>query len=158
MVYHVEPPDLFNFDYKPGKTGINVTTEQCLEVMEKRKTLIDQLVIDKKTQWVREMRKYPDHETFAVGDLVLVNHPLGSVLQSSSKKLNRNWIGPVRIQTVLDNTHYLCSDWSGRLIHKRFHINRLKQYYMNLGEMNENGQLKIVENVKELYDIWNDIK
>ena len=29
---------------------------------------------------------------------------------------------------------------------------------MNFGEMNENGQLKIVENVNELYDIWNDIK
>ena len=163
MVYHVEPPDLFNFDYKPGKTGINVTTEQYLEIMKKRKELIDQLIIDRKTyekntQWVREMRKYPDHETFAVGDLVLVNHPLGSVLQSPSKKLNRNWIGPVRIQTVLDNTHYLCSDWYGRLIPKRFHINRLKQYYMNLGEMDENGQLKIVENVKQLYDIWEHVK
>ena len=55
----------------------------------------------------------------AVSDLVLVNHPLGSVLQSPSKKFNRNWIGPVRIQTVLDNTHYLCSDWSGRLIPKK---------------------------------------
>ena len=125
--------------------------------------MIDQLILDRKTyekniQWVREMRKYPNHETFAVGDLVLVYHPLGSVLQSSSKKLNRNWIGPVRIQTVLDNTHYLCSDWSGRLIPKRFHVNRLKQCYMNLEEMNENGQLKIVENVNELYDIWNDIK
>ena len=29
---------------------------------------------------------------------------------------------------------------------------------MNLGEIIENGQLKIVENVNELYDIWNDIK
>ena len=29
---------------------------------------------------------------------------------------------------------------------------------MNLGEMDENGQLKIVENVKQLYDIWEDIK
>ena len=72
------------------------------------------------------MRKYPNHETFAIGDLVLVNHPLGSVLQSSSKKLSGNWIGPVRIQTVLDNTHYLCSDLSGRLIPKRFHINVAK--------------------------------
>ena len=162
MVYHVEPPDLFNFNYKPGKTGIKVTTEQYLEIM-KRKNLMDQLIIDRKTyekstQWVRELRKYPDHETFAVGDLVLVNHPLGSVLQSPSKKLNRNWIGPVRIQTVLDNTHYLCSDWSGRLIPKRFHINRLKQYYMNLGEMDENGQLKIIENVRQLYDTWKDIE
>ena len=92
MVYHVEPPDLFNFDYKPGKTGIDVTTKQHLEIMRKRKTLIDQLIIDRKTyekstQWVREMRKYPDDETFAVGDLVLVNHPLGPVLQSPSKKV-----------------------------------------------------------------------
>ena len=105
---------------------------------------------EKNTQWVKEMRKYPDDETFAVGDLVLVSHPLGSVLQSSSKKLNRNWIGPVRIQTVLDNTHHLCSDWNGRLIPKRVHVNRIKQYYMNLGEMEENGQPKIVENVNEL--------
>ena len=37
------------------------------------------------------MRKYPDDETFAVGDLVLVYHPLESVLNSPSRKLNRNW-------------------------------------------------------------------
>ena len=32
-----------------------------------------------------------------------------------------------------DSSHilHLCSDWSGRLIPKRFYINRLKQYYMN---------------------------
>ena len=59
-----------------------MTTEQYLEIMRKRKEVVDQLIIDRKTydkntQWVREMRKYPSHETFAVGDLVLVNHPIG---------------------------------------------------------------------------------
>ena len=44
------------------------------------------------------------------------------------------------------------------LIPKRFHINRLKQYYMNLGEIGENGKLKIVQNVNELYDIWQELK
>ena len=29
---------------------------------------------------------------------------------------------------------------------------------MNLGDMDETGQLKLVENVNELYDIWKDIK
>ena len=70
------------------------------------------------------MRKYPNHETFAVGDLVLVYHPLGSVLQNPSRKLNSNWVGQSRIQTVLGNTHYLCSDWNGLLVPKVFHINR----------------------------------
>ena len=131
--------------------------------MFKRKAMMDQIIIDKKTyekntQWIREMRKYPDHETFAVGDLVLVYHPIGSVLNSPSRKLNRNWVGPLRIQTVLDKTHYLCSDWSGMLVPKRFHINRLKQYYMNLGEIGDNGKLKVVQNVNELYDIWQELK
>ena len=163
MVYHCEPPDLFNFNYKPEQTGINVSTKQYLEQMYKRKKMMDQMIVERKsyeknTQWIRELRKYPNHETFSVGDLVLVYHPLGSVLQSPSRKLNRNWIGPLRVQTVLDNTHYLCSDWSGKLIPKRFHINRLKQYYMNLGEIDENGQLKIVQNVNELYEVWNELK
>ena len=120
--------------------------------------IIERKSYEKNTQWIRELRKYSDHENFSVGDLVLVYHPLGSVLQSPSRKLNRNWIGPLRVQTVLDNTHYLCSDWSGKLIPKRFHINRLKQYYMNLGEIDENGQLKIVQNVNELYEVWNELK
>ena len=29
---------------------------------------------------------------------------------------------------------------------------------MNLGEIGENGQLKIVQNVNELYDVWQDLK
>ena len=29
---------------------------------------------------------------------------------------------------------------------------------MNLGEIGENGKLKIVQNVNELYDIWQDLK
>ena len=29
---------------------------------------------------------------------------------------------------------------------------------MNLGELGENGQLKVVENVNELYDMWKDLK
>ena len=36
MVYHSEPPDLFNFNYKPEQTGINVSTKQYLEQMFKR--------------------------------------------------------------------------------------------------------------------------
>ena len=29
---------------------------------------------------------------------------------------------------------------------------------MNLGEIGKDGQLKIVKNVNELYDIWNELK
>ena len=29
---------------------------------------------------------------------------------------------------------------------------------MNLGEIDENGQLKVVQNVNELYEVWNELK
>ena len=32
---------------------------------------------------------------------------------SALKKLKRNWIGPLRIQAMLDDTHYLVSDLTG---------------------------------------------
>ena len=49
MVYHTEPPDLFNFNYKPGKTRINVRADEYMEIMFKRKAMMDQIIIDKKT-------------------------------------------------------------------------------------------------------------
>ena len=49
MVYHTEPPDLCNFNYKPRKTGINVRTDHYMEIMFKRKAMMDQIIIDKKT-------------------------------------------------------------------------------------------------------------
>ena len=62
MFYHSEPPDLFNFNYKPEQTGINVSTKQYLDQMFKKKVLMDQLIVERKsyeknTQWIRELRK-----------------------------------------------------------------------------------------------------
>ena len=53
------------------------------------------------------MRKFPDSHGFAVGDLVMIYHEISAVLQSASKKLKGNWMGPLRIETILDDTHYL---------------------------------------------------
>ena len=163
MVYHIEAPDLFSGNFKTTHAGINVKTNHYLEIMKKRKEMMDKIIVERKTyeketQWVRELRKIPDHFTFVVGDPVMVYHPTGSLLHAASKKLKRNWLGPLRIQCILDDTHYLCSDWSGQLVPKRFHINILKLYHMNLGELDENGMLKIVDNVKELFDVWKDIQ
>ena len=71
--------------------------------MFKRKAMMDQIIIDKKTyekntQWIREMRKYPDHETFAVGDLVLVYHSyrIQFLKQSLLENLIENWCRTIK--------------------------------------------------------------
>ena len=131
--------------------------------MKQRKEIMDKIIISRKkyeteNRLVREMRKFPDAHGFAIGDLVMIYHEIGSVLHSASKKLKRNWIGPLRIQAILDGTHYLVSDWTGQLLPKRIHFNRLKPYVMNLGKINEEGILKTATNTRELFKRWKEIK
>ena len=159
IVYQKEPPDLVGFNFKPDESGLKVDTKEYLRLMRQRREMMTKVIVEKKkfdaeSRLAREMRKYPDHHGLAVGDLVLLNHRTGSVLQSRSKKLTRNWIGPLRIQAILDDTHYLVSDWSGQLLPKRFHINRLKPYSLNLGQMTPEGNLELIDNIRELYRKW----
>jgi len=119
--------------------------------------ITDRKKFEVENRWVKEMRKFPDAHGFSVGDLVMIDFEYGSVLKSSARKLKRNWVGPYRIQIILDDTHYLVSDWSGQLLPKRFHINRLKLYHMNLGRMKE-GKLETVTSTKELFRIWKELK
>ena len=163
MVYHQTPPDLFNFDFDPEKTGLKIDTKNYLELMKQRKEIMDKIIISRKkyeteSRLVREMRKFPDAHGYAIGDLVMIYHETGSVLHSASKKLKRNWIGPLRIQAILDDTHYLVSDWTGQLLPKRIHFNRLKPYVMNLGKINEEGILETATNTRELFKRWKEIK
>ena len=162
MVYHTPPPDLVNFDFDPDETGLKVNTKVYMQIMRHRKVLITKIIAEKKrcdseSRLVKEIRKYPDANGFAIGDLVMLNHRTSSELQSRSKKLVRNWIGPLRIQAILDGTHYMLSDWSGQLLPKKFHINRLKPYSINLGKLTKEGNLELIHNARELYRKWKDI-
>ena len=157
------PPDLFNFDFDPEKTGLKIDTKNYLELMKQRKEIMDKIIISRKkyeteSKLVREMRKFPDAHGYAIGDLVMIYHETGSVLHSASNKLKRNWIGPLTIQAILDDTHYLVSDWTGQLLPKQIHFNRLKPYVMNLGKINEEGILETATNTRELFKRWKEIK
>ena len=51
----------------------------------------------------------------------------------------------------------MISDWTGQLSHKRFHVNRLKLFSLNLGKVKD-GKLQTVHNARELFRIWQNIK
>ena len=52
---------------------------------------------------------------------------------------------------MLDNTHYIVSDWNEKLLSPKVHINRLKRCILNLQEINERGQLNVANNVRDLF-------
>ena len=93
----------------------------CEKVKSKCKLYTDNKIISRKkyeteSRLVREMRKFSDSHGLATGDLMMIYHKISSVLHSASRKLKMNWIGPLRIQAILDDTHCLVSDWTGQLI------------------------------------------
>ena len=52
--------------------------------------------------------------------------PTSSSLQTASKKLRLDWIGPLVLQEKIDPTHFILSDLEGKILKSTFHINRIK--------------------------------
>ena len=68
----------------------------------------------------------PNIETFEPNDLVYLLAPYSSSLQSSAQKFRQDYIGPLAIDTKIDDTHYL-KDVTGRTLPGDYHINRIKR-------------------------------
>ena len=51
---------------------------------------MEKKIYEQNAQWVRERRKYPNEETFAVRKLVLFYHPLGTKGYNPFNKMDRN--------------------------------------------------------------------
>ena len=66
-------------------------------------------------------------ETFDPNDLVYLLAPYSSSVQSSAQKFRQDYIGPLAIDTKIDDTHYLLKDVMGRTLPGDYHINRIKR-------------------------------
>ena len=97
------------------------------------------------------MRRFPNEKMFREGDLVFLDYKGGSILRAPSRKLKRNWIGPLKVHQVLDITHYIISDWDKKLLSPKIHINRPKRCMLNLQEINDKGHLNVASNVRDLF-------
>ena len=80
-------------------------------------------------------------KTFAENDIVYLLASHASVLQSSAQKFRQDYVGPLAIDTKIDDTHYLLKDIIGRTLKGDYHINRLKR----VGEITPEGVIKSYE-------------
>ena len=66
-------------------------------------------------------------ESFETNDLVYLLVPYSSSLQSKVQKFRQDYIGPLAIDTKIDDTHYLLKDVKGRTLPGDYHINHIKR-------------------------------
>ena len=76
----------------------------------------------------------------------------------TSRKFKQEWIGPLQIQAVLDQSHFLLADWQGKLLplFGSVHINCLRHCYINLGKM-DGKQVATVCNTNDLIVQWSKL-
>ena len=162
MIFHTKPPDLMKFDFDPDTMDMSVTAKRYMELMELKSQTIQAMVKERKTreansQYYRDLLKHSDRKPFKVGDLVYFYHGYGSELTAPSRKLQKNWIGPLKIQSILDDTHYYVSDWMGHLAPIVVHVHRIRPFTMFLGDLSKDGLLNIVARLGELFARWKQI-
>ena len=66
-------------------------------------------------------------EIFEPNDLVYLLAPYSLSLQSKVQKFRQDYIGPLAIDTKIDDTHYLLKDVMGRMPPGDYHINHIKR-------------------------------
>jgi hypothetical protein len=167
MVFLHKPADLHDFNIHPDQTGQTMSAKEYKNTLSQRyKAMIDIVEIritkEQETQRIREQRKFPEHKSFAVNDIVFVWSPHKTLLNTVSKKLVCPWLGPLFINTVLDDSHYFVRDISGRVMDIVFHENRIKRFYINLGDIKD-GRIQtastyeeLAQKVRELNSLPND--
>ena len=84
-------------------------------------------------------------EVFQENNLVYLLAPYSSSLQSKAQKFQQDYIGPLAIDTKIDDTHYLLKDVTGQTLPGNFHINRIKR----AKEITPNGLASTYEQVRE---------
>ena len=84
-------------------------------------------------------------ETFAANDIVYLLAPHASALQSNAQKFRQDYVGPLAIDTKIDDTHYLLKDITSRTLKGDYHINRLKR----AGEITPEGIIKSYEQLRQ---------
>ena len=84
-------------------------------------------------------------ETFAENDIVYLLAPHASALQSNAQKFRQDYVGPLAIDTKIDDTHYLLKDITGHTLKGDYHINRLKR----AGEITPEGVIKSYEQLRQ---------
>ena len=91
-------------------------------------------------------------ETFQPNDLVYHLVPYSSSLQSKAQKFRQDSIGPLAIDTKLDDTHYLLKDVTGRTLPGDYHINRIKR----VKEVTPDGLADTYEQLRNQIGLPND--
>ena len=130
LVFARKPRQLTSFEL-PKLTSFPVEYREFFRLLLDRAKMYRDMELEWRTLQALELRDknkmLTNIETFQPNNLVYLLAPYSSSLQSKAQNFRQDYIGPLAIDTKLDDTHYLLKDVTGRTLPGDYHINRIKR-------------------------------
>ena len=130
LVFARKSRQLTSFEL-PKLTSFPVEYREFFRLLLDRAKMYRDMDLEWHTLQVHELRDknkmLNNIETFKPNDLVYLLVPYSSSLQSKAQKFRQDYIGPLAIDTKIDDTHYLLKDVTGRTLPGDYHINCIKR-------------------------------
>ena len=130
LVFLRDPPDLTSLSF-PKIDTIPVKYRGYYNLLIARSQLVGNLLLEWRTKQALEYKsrakRFRNEEIFQDNQMVYLLAPHASVLQLNTMKFKQDFIGPLFIDTTLDETHYRLKDATGLLLDGTYHVNRIKK-------------------------------
>ena len=130
LVFLRDPPDLTNLSF-PKVDTILVKHREYYNLLLARAQLIGRLLLAWRTKQALEYqnraKRYKNEEIFEDNQMVYLLALHASVLQTNTTNFKQDFIGPLLIDTALDQMHYRLQDATGLLLDGTYHVNCIKK-------------------------------
>ena len=130
LVFARKPRHLTSFEI-PKITSFPVEYREFFNLLIERARLYRDMDLEWRTLQALDLtnknKMLTNIEQYNANELVYLLAPYSSSLQSNAQKFRQDYVGPLAIDTKLDDTHYLLKDITGRTLPGDFHINRIKR-------------------------------
>ena len=130
LVFARKPRQLTSFEI-PKLSTIDPEYREFFKLLMEKAKLYRDMDLEWHTQQALELQSkskmLTNTEMFAENDIVYLLAPHASALQTNAQKFRQDYVGPLAIDTKIDETHYLLKDITGRTLKGDYHINRIKR-------------------------------
>ena len=130
LVFARKPRHLTSFEI-PKITSFPVEYREFFTLLIERARLYREMDLEWRTLQALELtnknKMLTNIEQYNPNELVYLLASYSSSLQLNAQKFRQDYVGPLAIDTKLDDTHYLLKDITGRTLPGDFHINRIKR-------------------------------
>ena len=128
---------------RPPRDPLNVNFQQLLDTgplvypeyvrnLKERQVFLERLMAEfretQAAQLTAKQGRTRRPEQYHENELVALLSPTHSSLQTGTQKFKQEYVGPLVIQTILDDTHALLRTLDDRVLPHVYHINRLRHW------------------------------